>query len=71
MKQVVLIWLALAGTGSTFFWTHQQDGQTASGNKYRIAVSYRKNLPHGSYKSWFDSSQLRDQGQFIMGIPDG
>lgn len=71
MKQLLLTWLAIAGISSALLWTGQQDGQSVSGSGYRFKVNYKRNLPHGPYKSWFDSAQLRDQGTFAMGIPDG
>lgn len=71
MKQLLFTWLVLISAGTTLLWTGRQDGTSNSGNGYRFTVSYKRNLPHGVYQSWFDSTQLRDKGNFQMGIPDG
>lgn len=63
--------MILIGAGTAICWSGQQDGQSTTTNGYRVSVQYKGKLPHGPYKSWFDSTQLRDQGQFDKGIPDG
>lgn len=49
----------------------QQDGADPRSHGYKYTLSYKRNTPHGAYKSWFDSTQLRDEGNFKMGVPDG
>ncbi len=71
MKQLLYTWLILISGSNLLLVSGRQDGNTNRTNDYRVTVSYKRNLPHGNYQSWFDSAQLRDQGIFRLGIPDG
>lgn len=49
----------------------RQDLPTAIPGKQQFSITYRKNKPHGPWKSWYANTTLCDSGNFIMGVPDG
>jgi antitoxin component YwqK of YwqJK toxin-antitoxin module len=71
MKRIKRIGLLFIVAALAISWSVDQDLFSASTNGYRVSVKYKGRLPHGDYKSWFDSTSVRDQGRFRYGIPDG